>query len=319
MILETTTDLKKYIAIASSFEFEDFEPYVTKAVNTYTRKYVGALHTELADLQTGTDAVIKNEAREHLRNALSNFAFYLYIPLLQVQMDSSGMSIVQNENRSAASWGQVKDIRKEVLRSGHEAMDLLLQILEANPTVFTDYTANYSSINNELIVNSALIFSKWYNIFESRQTYLALQATIRLVEDQYIHTFLCAELIEALKTDVSGNLKAVKVAVQKAIVAFTVAKVSNNGLFLLNEYGLRINYEAAVDGRTENPTYGKPADQAQILANEQIANGTQYLTVVKEIIEANPSEFTQCSFPLIKSATTGTGYKSYDSPGVFAL
>jgi hypothetical protein len=319
MILETTTDLKKYIALATSFEFDDFAPYINKAVNKFTRKYVGLLHEELADLATDTNATIKNEAREHLRNALANFGFYLYIPLLQVQLDSSGMSIVQNENRTAASFGQIKDIRREVLNSGHDAMDLLLAVLEANPTVFTDYAANYSSINNELLVNSAAVFSKWHNIFESRQTYLALQPTILLVEDQYIHTFLCTELIEALKTDATGNLKAVKVAIQKAIVAFTVAKIANNGLFLLNDLGLRVNFESAADGRVESASYGKPTEQMQSLANEQIANGTQYLNIVKEIIEANPSEFTQCSFPLLKSATTGTGYKSYDSTGVFGI
>ena len=319
MILASTADLKKYIAIANSFVFEDFEPYVTKAVNKFTKRYVGNLHVDLEALQTGTNAVIKNEAREHLRSALANFSWFLYVPLAQLQMDSSGISVATNDNRKSPEWFQIKDLRRELLQSGHESMEELLKILEANPTIFTDYAANYSTINKELIVNNAALFSKYYNINESRQTYLALQPTIRLVEDQYINTFMCPELIAVLKDTVTGNLLAVQNAIHKAIVAFTVAKVANLGLFLLDDKGLRIDFENLMDGRRENPSYGKTTDQLQNLATEQINNGTNYLKVAEAIIETNLTEFTQCTYPLLSMNTTTVGYSSYDTKGVFGL
>lgn len=319
MILETTADLKKYISIAASYQFEDFEPYITKAVNTFTKKYVGNLHVELADEATGAGAAIKNEAREHLRNAIANFGFFLHLPLLQVQMNSSGISVIQNDKQTKPEWWQIKDIRRVILRSGHEAMDLLLSVLEANPSVFTDYTSNYSSINKELIVSNASIFSKYYNIFDSRQTYLALQPTLRLVEDQYIKTFLCSELVTALKSTTTGKVKEVQEAIQKAIVSFTVAKVSNNGLFLLDDRGLRVDFENMMDGRRESASYGKAVDQIKQLADELIANGTNYLQIAKQIIEDNPTDFTLCTNPLIKSGTSGTGFTPYISGGVVGL
>lgn len=319
MILNSTEDLKKYIAIASSFEFTDFEPYINKAVNSFTKRYIGDLHTELADEATGTNEAIKNEAREHLRSALANFAWFLYMPLASVQMDSSGISVIQNDNKKSAEWWQIKDIRRELLRSGHESMDLLLAILEANPSVFIDYATNYSSINNELLVSNASDFSKYYNIFDSRQTFLALQPTIQLVQDQYIVTMLCPELIEALKTEVAGNVKAVKVAIQKAIVAFTIAKVSNNGLFLLDDRGMRVDFENFSDGRRESASYGKSVDQLKMLADEQIANGSQYLMIAKQLIENNPNDFTQCTNPLIQNEIVGSGYKSFDSKGICGI
>lgn len=319
MILESTADLKKYISVADSFVFEDFQPYITKAVNTYTKKYVGNLHEELENEVTGTNSEIKNEAREHLRNAIANFGFFLHLPLLQVQMNSSGISVIDNEKQKTAEWWQIKDIRRVLLRSGHEAMDLLLAVLEANPSVFTDYTNNYSSVNKELIVSNASLFSKYYNIFDSRQTYLALQPTIRLVEDQYIKTFLCSELITALKSTTTDKVKEVQEAIQKAIVSFTVAKISNNGLFLLNDTGLRVYYESGIDGRKENPSYGKSVNQLKELADELIANGTNYLQIAKTIIETYPDSFTQCDTPLIKSGTSGTGFKPYTKGGVVGL
>jgi hypothetical protein len=319
MILANNTDLKKYVSIAQSFEFTDFEPYIQKAVNAYIHKYVGNLHTILADAPTGENATIKNEAREHLRSAIANFGMYIFMPLLAVQLDSSGISVNTSENRAPANWGQIKDIRRELLRAGHESMDLLLAVLDANPSVFTDYTYNYKQSNNELLVNNATTLSKYYNIFDSRQTYIALKPTIRKVEDQYLHTFLCPELIEALKGEVNSNVKAVKIALQKAIVAFTVAKISNTGLFIFDERGLRVDFENMSDGRRENPSSGKSVDQLKSLAEEETNNGTQYLKLVAEIIEANPNDFNQCDFPLLKNSKSLPGYEPYNTKGVFGL
>lgn len=319
MILADTTDLKKYVSIAASFQFEDFEPYIDKAVNAYTRKYVGDLHEFLENTATGTNATEKNKARAYLQSAIANFGMYIFMPLLQVQLDSSGISVNVSENRKSPEWWQTKDIRRELLRAGHESMDLLLAYLEANLTVFTDYATNYSTLNKELLVNNASIFSKYYNIFDSRQTYLALVPVLTKVEDQYLKTFLCPELIQALKNEVTGNLKEVKTNLQKAIVAFTVAKVSNNGLFVFDERGFRIDFENMYDGRRENPSYGKSVDQLKALAEEETNNGTQYLKMVTEIIEANPSDFTQCDYPLLKNSKSLPGYEPYNTNGVFGL
>ncbi len=319
MILSTTAELKEYLSIASSFQFQDFQPYIIKAINSFTRKYVGNLHEELAEQATGENATIQNQARAHLQNAIANFGYFMYLPFASVMIDSSGVSVVANEQRKAAEWWQLKDIRRELLRSGHEAMDLLLEVLEANPDIFINWTENFGTINKELLVHNSETFNKYYHIFGSRQTFMALQPSIRQVEDQYLHTMLCPELIEALNDAPESNVLAVKIAMQKAIVAFTVAKVANAGLFILDENGLRINFETLIDGRKESASYGTPSDQLMNLVKEQINNGTQYLNLAKQFIEANPSDFTMCDLPLLQSGTTGSGYTPYNTPGVFSI
>lgn len=319
MILNNTAELKKYISIADSFQFPDFEPYITKAVNSFTRKYVGDLHTELASEATGTNATIKNQAREHLQNAIANFGYFMYLPFASVMMDSSGISVVNNDQRKTAEWWQLKDIRRELLRSGHEAMDLLLEMLESNPEVFTTWNTNFGVSNKELAVHNTETFNKYYHIFNSRQTFIALIPTIRQVEDQYINTMFCPELIEAIKETQTGNILAVKLAIQKAVVAFTVAKVANVGLFLLDENGLRVNFENLIDAKKESVFSGKPSDQLFNLVKEQSNNGTQYLNLAKQFIEANPSDFTMCGLPLLQSGTTGSGLKTYNTKGIFSM
>lgn len=321
MILETTEDLKKYVSVAQSFQFEDFEPYITKAVNGFTKKYLGNLHVYLKDEIGAPDTAfeIKNEAREHLRNVIANFGMFIYFPFMSVMLDSSGATEVKSDQRQTVSWGREKDMRRELLRSGHEAMDYLLEILEKNPDVFVDWTAEFGTINRKLLVHNTATFNEYYHIFNSRQTFLALQPSIRQVEDQYLKTMLCPELIEHLKTNVSGISLELKTEIQKAIVAFTVAKVANVGLFLLDENGLRLNFDILIDGRKESISTGKTADQLSKLVDEQSNNGSQYLAVARELIEANITEFNQCESPLKKSNTSGTGYTPYDTVGILSI
>ena len=319
MILTSTADLKQYIAISKNFNFADFSPYINKAVLKFTKKYVGNLHIELENAATGTNATIKNEAREHLRNAVANLSLFMDMPLSQVQMDSSGISVATNDNRRSPEWWQVKDIRRELLQSGHEAMDELLKVLEANPTVFTDYAIKFRTINNELIVNNADIFSKYYNINNSRQTYLALQPTIRLIEDKYINKFICNQLFVQLKTPLTGKLNEFKETIQKAIVSFTVAKIANIGLFLLEDKGLRIDFENFMDGRKENPSYGKSVDQLEKLSEELTNNGFNYLQLAKEIVKENPTSFTMCEDPLMEKKIVSGSIFTYDTKGILGL
>lgn len=323
MILASITDLKKYVAISKNLSpvWDDFLPYITKAVNQFTFKYVGALHLELAAEATGQNADIKNHAREMLREALANFALFLYLPLAQVQFDSSGITTSQNANRKNAEWWQINDLRRDFLSSGHFAMDRLLAYLEANKTVFIDWDDNYSTLNNELLINSASEFSKYYNIFESRQTYLALQPAIRQVEDQYINTFLCAELLQALKETIliNANHKAVKQALQKAVVAFTIAKIYQEGMFLLDATGVKLKYDILPSEAAKVPDYGKQADQITIAVQKQTDNGVSYLKMARKTIESNLTDFTQCSVIFINENNTGSGFTPYNTRGILGI
>ena len=73
------------------------------------------------------------------------------------------------------------------------------------------------------------------------------------------------------------------------------------------------------DLSSPNPSYGKTVDQLKSLADEEINNGTQYLKLVAEIIEANAGDFNQCEFPLVKNSKSLPGYEPYNTKGVFGL
>jgi hypothetical protein len=315
MILATTDDLKKYISISQNFEFADFDIYIPKAINSYTRKYVGELHVFLKDEDSGDNADILNEAREHLRSAIANFGYFLFTPYNSVMMDGSGMSNIQNEQRKNIEWWQLNDIRRELLRSGHESMDLLLAILEANPDIFTDWTAKFGSKNKELLVHNTEEFQKCYNIFDSRQTFLALIPAIRQVEDQYINSFLCPELLDELKTNVTEtHVIKLKRYLQKAIVHFTIAKVYDEGIFNLDASGIKLKFDTLPNETAKVIDYGKPVDQLNRAIKKNIDNGGNYMGLAKQLILDNLTLFTQCDNPLLTK--TPTKFKVYNTQGI---
>ena len=322
-ILNNTPDIKKHVAVAKSFVFEDLQPYILKAVNKFTRKYVGNLHIILADPATeGANMAVLNEARDYLQAALANFGMYLYTPVGSIMIDGSGMSTSTSDNRASLSWGQKKDIQREFLSAGHEAMDLLLACMEGTPAAFPAWVASMQyTQNKELLVNNTATFNKYYNIYESRQTYLALQPAIRQVEDQYLSTLLCPELITFLKNSALTNAQLqVKENLQKAIVAYTIAKVADEGIFSIDAASIKLKFDVLPDDKVQSPDAGKPADWLTNTVKKQTANGNNYLDTVVKIITANISQFNQCSVPIIvANAAAAPAWEPYNTQSTLGL
>lgn len=318
MILATNEDLKKYISISQNFEFIDFEPYIEKALNSYIKKYVGELHLFLKDEASGVNAEILNQARKYLGSAIANFGYFLFTPYNSVNMDSSGMSNNVSENRKTIEWWQLNDIRRELLRSGHESMDFLLIILEENPLVFPDWTTKFGSKNKELLVHNTNEFQIGYNIFDSRQTFLALVPAIRQVEDQYINTFLCSELLSALKSNpTESNVLKLKEHLQKAIVSFTIAKVYDEGIFHLDASGIKLKFDTLPNETAKTIDSGKLVEQLNRAIKKNTDNGTNYMGLAKQLIIDNPESFTQCTNPLL--AKKPAQFKVYNTKGVVGI
>jgi|GEM_PF-3331331 len=320
-ILSTTEELQKHISVSSQFHFPDFEPYILKAVNKYTRRYLGNLHITLANEATeGEQMDILNEGRYYLQEVIANFGMFIYMPLGTVIFDGSGVSNATSENRTQLSGPQLNDIRRTFLTAGHEAMDLLLAFMEYNKVAFPEWAgSDLYTQSKELLIDRAYIFSKYYNIFESRQTYLALQPSLRQVEDQYLFTVFCPELISHLKTgELTQKQQDVKNLLQAAVVSFTVAKVANEGLFLIEATGLRIKYDTLSHEVVQNIDYGKSADFVTNTAKQLGNNGVQYLKKAKQMILDNLSDFNQCASPIITTEAADR-WQPYNTKSTLAL
>lgn len=320
-ILNDTSDLKKHVAVAKSFDFESLQPYIPQAVDEFTSKYVGELQDFLADeATTEPNAAILNKARGYLQAALSNFSLYIYTPVGTINIDGSGMSNTTNTNRTPLTWGEKKDIQRNFLSAGHKAMDRLLAYMESNKVAFPEWAASpqYTE-SKKLVVNNTTAFNDCYTIYESRQTYLALLPALRQVEDQYLYTFLCPEVIEHLKTGaLIGVQPKVKEYLQKAIVAFTIAKVADEGIFNIDASSIMLKFDVLTTDNVKAADYGKPADWLTKTVTRQTENGENYLKMAADLITKNIDQFNQCAVPIIV-ADAGGGYQPYNTQSVLAL
>lgn len=291
-MLENTQDLKKYVSVSEGFEFSEFEPYINKAQRTYLQKYVGKLYFD-AITDEAEHKVIKEEAQQLVDCAMANFGYYLFTPYASLSLDASGMYNHESESRSKITVWQLNDIRRDLLRAGHEAMDELLELLEKNATVFVNWHNSYSTIYNELLVNSTSVFQKFYNISNSRQTFLSLQPAIRLVEDKLLKTTFCADLLKRLKaSDLNEKELELKDLLQQAIVYGTVAKVCNEGIFELTATGIKMKFDA-LDYEKNVPV--EKLEQLKSTAENLTADANQILKRAIAFIKENESSFTQCN------------------------
>jgi len=316
MILNSTLDLKKHVSVGSSFIFEDLQPYITQAVDEFTSKYVGDLDEILANEADGENMVKLNKARHYLQAALANFALYLYTPVGTINIDGSGMTNTVTEKRAPLSYGEKKDVQRTFISAGHKAMDRLLAYMERNKAAFPDWadSTQYTE-SKRLLVNNTAAFNDIYNIYESRQTFLALRPALQQVEDQYIRTFLCPELLTFLKTgNPTGAQLEVKEFLQKAIVAYTIAKVASEGIFTIDASSLMLKFDVLSNDKPQEV----PALWLTNTIATHKANGDSYLKMVSDLITQNIDQFNQCAVPIIVADSSG-GYQAIVTQSVVGL
>lgn len=315
-MIKTKEDLKQFISIGSTFTFDVFEPYIKKANRTYIQQYVGKLYFELETIKTDdTFKEEKEEAQYLINTAIANFGYFLFTPFNSVSMDASGMYNAESANRKPINVGQLNDIRRELLRSGHEAMDELLELLEKNPDAFAEWHSNYSTLYKESMVHSTAVFQNHYNIFNSRQTFLALKPSIQQIEDRLLSTTFCSELLHSLKGEVTGVKKELKTLFEKAVVLGTISKVYSEGIFEITPSGIKLKFDLLA---YETIKMIELSEQMKNSIQNLSFNADQYLKQAVDLIKKKPTEFTECKGnPLITKE--GSGYKIIKTKAVLGL
>lgn len=315
-MIKNTSDLKKHVSVSKNFVFEEFEMYIGKAIRSYIYSYCGNLYSELETIsETDPFKNIKTEAQQLIDCAVANFGYFLFTPFNSVAMDASGMYTPESGNRKAITMLQLNDIRRELLRSGHEAMDALLELLERNADVFENWHNNYSTLYRESVVYNTATFNKYYNIFNSRQTFLALKPSIQQVEDRLLGGTFCPELLEAIKGEPTGRKKDLKILLQKAIVSATIAKVYAEGIFEITPAGVKLKFDALP---YESIHAVELTQQMKNTVTNLTANSNQYLNAAILLVKANPTDFDYCNGNGLVSQMS-VGYKPIITRAILGL
>ena len=318
MIIKNTETLVKHIGVNSSFVYERIVPHLDSAEYEFLIPLIGQAQYEVFNSDTEpTDPIILNALR-FARNAVANFAYYFGLPEFAVQVTDGGIFVAGGDNVAPATDKQFKELQRAKKKAGHKNLDRLINYMEDNKAKFSAFTTHdvYKSFKSLLVYNTAT-FQKYFHIFSSYQTYKALVPQIIIVEDQFIKNPVQQELLAELKKPQTDPLrKNVKVLLQKAIVAFTIYKTVDNGMFILDAEGIHLKFDKL--------PYEKTAMTDNVKINKFLLNtkkskrdeGEEYLKQALNIIKENPDEFTEYA------PVESIGAKKIDmtiTPGIIGL
>lgn len=294
MIIKNTATLREHLAVNNSVEIINLQPYLKKAERSFLRPNIGGEQLQFFENLTTPEGVEK-EALELAREVVANYAYYLYLPILAVQITDSGIQVVDNENTKMATDKQYKELQRSFLTSAHEALDELLAFMELHSVEFPKWvTSNCYSVYKNLLVNTTDIFNSHYYIFNSRQTFIALKSKIKMVEDRFISGAIGSGLLLALydkQTDVVR--KKVKELLQKSVVAFTIMDVLDSGMFVLDAQGMRMRFDMLPYEKLVTKEFKV---NSQFKENKKI-EGEEYLKMALAMIRGNSPNFPEFLLP----------------------
>lgn len=310
MIIKDTATLREYISVNGSVDIDNVKPYLRKAERNFLKPLIGSAQLLVFE-SAQTDAIIK-EAQALAQEAVANFGYYLYLPIGAVQVTDNGIHVTANENTKTASDKQFKELQRSFKKSGHEALDELLEVMEKSADKFSAwFSSGCYTVYKELLVNKTSILNKYYHIFNSRQTFVAMKPTLKVVEDQFINQVIGSSLLVALKINQTDTVrKQVKELLQQSIVAFTIMKTVDNGMFVLDAKGMHMRFDVLPYEKTVTNINIKVNDFLVHTKKSKKVEGEEYLKLAIKLMVSNTAKFPEYQIKESQKHITITNTKS---------
>jgi len=287
-LIKTIDDVKQYVSVNKNLTIASVQPYITQAERKYIKPILGDLLYE--DYIT-TPPTNETELKTYnlFREASANLAWFLYLPLANVQVSDSGISVAEGTNFKAAEWWQIRDLRRSFIEAGFNAIDESLKIMEANETIFDPWaeTEGYT-IFKELFVNRTDIFQRWFNINSSGRTFLSLRPYLLETHHQYFTSKFNTETLNTINEAAETVHKQVLALLQAAQVNYALVKAIQSGAFDVSANGLQPRLSELPNSKTN--TYNEV--QTENLKQQRLTAAEQYYKQAITLIEAHPTSFT---------------------------
>ena len=286
-LVNTIETFKKHVTVAFNFTFEMIHPYVIKQERKHIKPVLGRkLYASISGATTG----VKKEVLELLQEASSNLALLTYTKVGVVSITNSGFLISTGEHAVPATWAQLRDLRRELMQAGMEAIDEALAIMEENEAEFADWKTSDGYTNfTELFTRKTQDFQRYFNIENSRLTFLRLKPHLLKVENKYFRGLLGTETVNQIKTGSSPEEKEALQLAQAAQVPLAVSEMANEGSMMLTSKGVLYEIDEipgekkiTIDEREQRSLY----DAKQEEGNEQLKTLVAHL-------RAHPTIFSE--------------------------
>lgn len=289
-LVKTIEVFKQHAAVNYNFTFALILPYIISSEQNHIEAAIGSAQYEKFTEEAFVPAApAEIKVFELLERASANLALLAYTKVAIISISDAGFHISSNQNSTPAEWWQIRDLRRQLLTTGTQAIDKALEIMEANPTVFTEWTNSdtYTEFK-EFFVRQTKTFQRHFNIKNSRLTFLQLRPHLLKVENKYFNGLLGEETVSQIKEGSTPLEDKALELCQAAQVMLCVSEVAHEGAFLLTPTGLFVISEEIQgekkQGLSENERYN--------LHRAKQEDGNAYLKTLVELLNKHPEEFT---------------------------
>ena len=308
-LIKDISELKQYVSVNQNLKFASIEPYIKQAERKYIQTVIG--DTLYDDYCTTVPTGIELKAFKLFCEASSNLAWFLYLPLANVQVTESGISVTEGTNFKAAEWWQIRDLRRSFLEAGFNAIDEALKIMESDEASFSPWELSEGyTIFKELFVKRAETFNRWYNINNSRRTFLALNPYLLEAHHQYFTGKLNEDTRTAINSASTSSQKEVLELLQASQVNYAVVKAITSGAFDMTLNGLQPKLSELPNTKLNV----LESEQIERITKERLTAGEEYYKKAVEVIVANPADF-----PDYTTATTATFVNPKNTKSIVSL
>ena len=303
-LINDVEDLKRHIVVSSTFDFKKVLPFAKRAERKIILGLIGrdqydtiVLHHFIPDNDTPINLV-----RELFEEAVANLSLILALPTIDLLITNSGTKKVEGSESSNADWRDKLDLKRSLMKTFTEALDDAFLIMEENVDQFSEWRdSNYYTVFTDALVRHTKTFNDNFSIKNNRATFLALKPYMDEVEDQYLLSMVGACTLDMLKKQTPDSIiTSAQVLAQKALVALTVAKVADTGMFAFTETSFTIVYDEVP---WEKSKLELDAEKLERLRKARQTAGEEYLKRLKKILVANPTIF-HCYVDKIETGIT---------------
>lgn len=279
--------VKKYATVNFNTNFNVLQPHIRQAERKHLKPAISK--EQLQNLAAGNNTGKKLEVQELLEEASVNLALLRYSKTAIISIGNNGLLITTAANAKPAEWWQVRDLQRELYKSGTDAIDEALEIMEENTADFQEWqqSSSYTKFK-ELFTHTTASFQNWYNINNSRITFLQLRPHIKRTEDKYFKALLGQDTITQIKEASSDEEKEALKICQAAQTMLTIAEVADEGLFLLTKNGLMLMTDE-VQGESKQ---GISTQEREHLKFKKQQDGNEYLKQLVKLLNTHPQTFT---------------------------
>lgn len=275
---KTADELRNFLAVGKSYSLDGFSAQEEYSIDQYLLPWIGAEQLDAIATAYADDDLTEAQTAllAKIQAPLANFCFFHHIPFLQVLVDDSGLTRLENQNQKTAYSGQVEMLGESVLETAYNSLEILLKFLEAHEADYPLWVESEGyTLNKSNFINSAESFNMCYPIQMSRLAFKCMRPFMNEAEMFEIAPFIGKAFFDELKTaiaakTVSEDQQFVIAIIQKAVSNFTIALAVGHGWANYTVDGV-VNYQR------DNTETGKKA----LVAAAQ--------SVSKKITEANAS------------------------------